>query len=156
MIVYRLSKEKHVSECLTGKGAEKAGGRWNKKGIPAVYTAGSTSLAILETIVHCQFISELYNRFVLTIEVPDDSIDELDQSKFPPDWNRTPCPVYTVNEGTKWIQSKVSLILKLPSAIVKSESIFLINPAHNDHSRIKMLQKEIFSPDHRLILLPAS
>lgn len=51
MLLYRVSKERHSSD-LSGKGAEAAGGRWNRAGYPAVYLAENISLAILETIVH--------------------------------------------------------------------------------------------------------
>src|SRR5713101_8129256 len=37
---------------LSGKGAEKTGGRWNRKGTAMVYASASRALACLETIVH--------------------------------------------------------------------------------------------------------
>ena len=51
MIVYRLSREKYARD-LSGEGARKAGGRWNSRGIPLVYTSQSISLCALEVAVH--------------------------------------------------------------------------------------------------------
>ena len=52
MIVYRLSKSKYSAD-LTGKGAEKAGGRWNSKGVAMVYTSTSRALVPLRCQCMC-------------------------------------------------------------------------------------------------------
>ncbi|MGD0771893.1 MAG: RES domain-containing protein [Candidatus Solibacter sp.] len=39
---------------MSGEGARLYGGRYNPKGIPAVYTAQSISLALLEILVHLE------------------------------------------------------------------------------------------------------
>ena len=49
MLLYRISKSKYAKD-LSGEGARRAGGRWNFKGTPVVYTADSTALATLETL----------------------------------------------------------------------------------------------------------
>ena len=51
MIVFRLSKATYALD-LSGKGAEKTGGRWNSKGIPMVYTSSSRALCTAEIAVH--------------------------------------------------------------------------------------------------------
>src|SRR5437764_448299 len=51
---WRIVKAKHAATAFSGDGAKKFGGRWNSPGIPAIYLAGSTSLAILEMLVHLQ------------------------------------------------------------------------------------------------------
>ena len=51
MTVYRLCKQAHIND-LSGTGAEINGGRWNNKGLPALYTACSRALAVLEVAVH--------------------------------------------------------------------------------------------------------
>ena len=151
MLLYRMSKVKLFDD-LTGKGAEISGGRWNEKGIGALYLAENRSLTILETIVHCQRISDLYNRFLLTIDVPDNSIDYVEPAKLPKNWNSTPWNNYTVDYGSKWLLSNKSLLLKIPSAIIPEESIYLINPSHSKHSKIKIIEKSLFLPDNRLQL----
>ncbi|HVS77374.1 MAG TPA: RES family NAD+ phosphorylase, partial [Steroidobacteraceae bacterium] len=42
----------YVSDDLLGKGAERTGGRWNRKGTPMLYCSSTIALACLETLVH--------------------------------------------------------------------------------------------------------
>ncbi|HLR38131.1 MAG TPA: RES family NAD+ phosphorylase, partial [Chitinophagaceae bacterium] len=49
--LYRIAKCHYIDD-LSGTGAKTYGGRWNSKGHPVIYTAGSRSLAALETLVH--------------------------------------------------------------------------------------------------------
>ena len=151
MVLYRVAKRRHADD-LSGKGAEESGGRWNKAGFPALYLAENISLAILETIAHCQCINDLHNRLVLSIDVPDTSIITLDETDFPDNWNSIPWNNYTIENGTRWLSSQESLILKIPSAIVPKENIYIINPRHIDHKNVIIINKEIFKPDNRLVL----
>ncbi|MDN5850725.1 MAG: RES domain-containing protein, partial [Nitrococcus sp.] len=58
----------HRASVLSGEGAQLHGGRWNPIGTPAVYAAGSLSLAALELLVHLR-IEEARKRYVaLTLE----------------------------------------------------------------------------------------
>ncbi len=72
MLLYRISKSKYAND-LSGEGARRAGGRWNFKGTPVVYTADSTALATLETLVHfplraCSEISSALVTQQITVE----------------------------------------------------------------------------------------
>jgi RES domain-containing protein len=46
--VWRLLTARFAESAFSGEGARLYGGRWNHKGVPMVYTAGSQSLAMLE------------------------------------------------------------------------------------------------------------
>ncbi len=50
MRLFRLCRQKYAE--LTGYGAKQTGGRWNRKGISALYTAEHASLAVVEVLVH--------------------------------------------------------------------------------------------------------
>jgi RES domain-containing protein len=152
MILYRVAKERHSSD-LSGRGAEIAGGRWNRKGHAALYLAENISLAILETIVHCQYIRDLHNRLILWIEVPESSVKIAHQAHFPADWNSTPWNDYTMEAGTSWLESGEALALKVPSSIVPGENIYILNPKHRDFRKVKIINREVFRPDNRLVLL---
>ncbi|TAL32990.1 MAG: RES domain-containing protein [Spirochaetes bacterium] len=151
MVLYRVSKLRHADD-LSGKGAELPGGRWNKKGYPAIYLAENISLAILETIVHCQCINDLHNRLILSFEVPDSSIKVYNRSLLPPDWNSIPWNNYTIENGTIWLESRETLLLKVPSSIVPNENIFILNPKHVDFQNVRIINREILQPDNRLVL----
>ena len=49
MVVFRIARKEYIQD-LSGRGAELFGGRWNEKGIPALYTSSSLSLAALEIL----------------------------------------------------------------------------------------------------------
>jgi len=77
MIVYRLAKQRFNS--LDGEGARLYPGRWNTSRHKALYTASTSSLAILEVVVNIQKYKYLYNEnFVLiSLDVPDKDIFDL-------------------------------------------------------------------------------
>ena len=52
---WRLDHERHASTWSSGEGAFLAGGRWNSRGVRAVYTSVDPSTAILEVAVHKGF-----------------------------------------------------------------------------------------------------
>ncbi|MBC8006624.1 MAG: RES domain-containing protein, partial [Prolixibacteraceae bacterium] len=41
---------RYAGTAFSGEGARLYGGRWNRKGVPMVYTAGSQSLAMLKCL----------------------------------------------------------------------------------------------------------
>ena len=55
LIVWRLDRDRHASSWDSGEGAFQVGGRWNSKGIRAVYCALDPATAILEVAVHKGF-----------------------------------------------------------------------------------------------------
>src|SRR4051794_30309202 len=76
MQLYRLCRQRYAE--LTGFGAKKTGGRWNRKGIAALYTAENASLAVVEVLVHLDK-AELPNDYVmLQISVPDLAVVSID------------------------------------------------------------------------------
>lgn len=152
MILFRIAKKKYAED-LSGYGAKIAGGRWNRKGIPVLYLAESRSLSILETIVHCNTIRDLTGRILLSIEIPDKSVDNINRSELPADWNMKPYHSFTVNYGSNWLITGENLLLKIPSSIVPEENIFIANPKHKKYSKIKITEKKLFEPDQRLVLL---
>ncbi len=86
---------------LTGKGAEATGGRWNRKGKPVVYCAGSISLAALETAVHIEADDLPMNRFVVCVEVPGHGRPpSLSSASNPPSASARRCTVCGCGNGT--------------------------------------------------------
>ncbi len=76
----------------------------------------------------------------------------LDTKTFPDNWNSTPWHDYTIETGTEWLNSQDSLMLKIPSAIAPKENIYVVNPKRGDFEKIKIVSKETFEPDNRLVL----
>jgi len=153
MIIFRLSKEKYKND-LSGIGAEKYGGRWNNKGTRMVYTAESRALANLEVAVHLALKNLPKNYYLTSIEVPDTLIVSYNEKRLKnKNWRSNPPIEFTQSEGDAFIKANKLLVLKVPSAIVKGDFNYLINPLHKDIGTIKVLRSESFSFDERLFKL---
>ena len=55
LVVWRLDQWIHAATWYSGEGAFRAGGRWNSKGVRAVYCSLDPATAILEVAVHKGF-----------------------------------------------------------------------------------------------------
>ena len=150
MIVYRLTSGEFIND-LSGKGAKLYGGRWNSFGLPALYTAEHISLAVLEILVHTKNLRTPLNYYLITLEIPENvPLVSIDFKKMKRNW--TDEPAYLQSMGDEFLTSKQSLVLKVPSAIIEAENNFIINPAHPDLTKIKILKSENFTFDKRLYL----
>ena len=152
MIVYRLSKSKYCRD-LSGKGAEESGARWNSKGQRMLYTSQSRALCTAEIAVHTP-LGIIPSDYVLTtIEIPANlTFLEINLSTLVADWKSFPYNHYTQKVGDNFIANNLSLILKVPSAVVQGDFNFLINPNHPEFKKIKIIKTEAFIFDERLFL----
>lgn len=151
MIVYRLSKERYAKD-LSGRGAERFGGRWNSKGIPMLYLSTSIALCTVEIAVHTP-LGILPHDFQLThIKLPPKAVVDLDVKLLPKDWKSFPHSDSTQQIGDKFIRNSKSLAIKVPSAVVQNEFNVLVNPLHPDVKKIKIVSVEDFGFDERLFL----
>lgn len=149
MIVYRLSRKRYAED-LSGRGAELAGGRWNSKGTALVYTGQNISLCMVEVAVHLPLGIVPKDYELISIEIPDDEIQELETDKF--DWQSALTFVITRDLGDEFARKSEKLILKVPSAVVQGEFNYLINPKHPKIKKVKIKKVEAFGFDDRLFL----
>jgi len=152
MILYRLSKAKYKND-LSGRGAEIAGGRWNSKGTAVVYTCESIALCNVEVAVRIPLGIIPSEYHLIHIEIPKKAkIKTLKASELPYDWNSYPHSHSTQALGDSFISSMKELVFKVPSAAVQGTYNFLINPFHQDMSKVKVLKTEEYSFDKRLFV----
>ena len=152
MRVWRLCKADHAGTAFTGEGAILYAGRWHHAGTPVIYTAESRSLAVLEQLVHLSR-NRLPPRFAcFGVDVPDDlPVSVVALADLPADWQRYPGPPALRDLGTKWAESNASVVLAVPSAVVRGERNFLLNPRHPDFGRLGIGSAEPFALDERLL-----
>jgi RES domain-containing protein len=148
---WRIVKTKHKNRAFDGEGARIAGGRWNKIGIPMIYTADSLALAALETIVHLPK-QELLKKIFSGIPVEFDArlVITLNPADIPKDWDGFPTPESTQNIGSEWALKKRSVVLKVPSTVIREEFNYLINPAHPDFKKLSIGSPVKFVFDDRI------
>lgn len=138
---------------LTGKGAEKSGGRWNRAGSPVVYTSTTIALSCLETVVHLNADALPFNRFLVRIDVPDalwTARITLPVASLPVGWEAIPHGKVSLDAGGNWLRTGKCALLVVPSVIVPEEFNVLINPAHSDAARVTAVKVRRWFYDYRL------
>ncbi|MEO9475732.1 MAG: RES family NAD+ phosphorylase [Cyclobacteriaceae bacterium] len=148
MILYRIARREHIAD-VSGTGAMLFGGRWNMKGVRALYTSGSLSLAVLEVIAHLSADKIDVGLAIAELQFPEDlTINKIEE--MPDGWNAYPYTGSTVSYGTEFLKSG-GLCLRIPSAIVPTEYNYLLNPLHEDFHKIKLVDTRPLMLDKRLV-----
>jgi len=150
MIVFRLARSKYRND-LSGKGAEKTGGRWNSKGVALVYTSESRALCTTEIAVHTPLGILPKDFELITIEIPDSiKFLELKPIDLPADWKSILHSGTTQELGDGFVKENKYAVLKVPSAVVQGDFNYLINPRHVNAKKIKIIKVERFAFDDRM------
>ena len=149
MKVYRISKCDFISD-LQGTGAARYPGRWHNKGTYILYTAGSPSLALLESVVHLSNIV-VSSYCMVCLSVPEDKIKTVTVAGRPPNWYANPPADMLKNIGDDFIKENKFLVLKLPSAIMPEENNYLLNPGHPDFKKVSIVYTRAIPIDERFL-----
>ena len=150
MYVYRISHLQYKHTTLSGIGAEKVGGRWNRIGTRAVYCSENISLALLEYYVHSSNISSLPSEILVArIYIPEDfRIHEL--KKLPRNWKQYPYTAATTNVFSDLAVDRDFFALKVPSTIVGLECNYILNPLYRHFGKIEVDRYDRLPIDPRL------
>lgn len=150
MRVWRICRHEHTVDALGGRGGLHASGRWHTKGRRVVYTSGSIALAALEVLVHVDPEAFPDDLVLVEIEVPDDvPVEKVAVEALPEDWRSYPAPPALRALGDAWLEGCRTAVFVVPSAPIARERNFLLNPAHADHGRIRVVGTEPFAFDPR-------
>jgi RES domain-containing protein len=134
MFVYRLASRLYAAN--TSEGARRFGGRWNRRGTPVIYTSAIRSLAALEIIVHYGAIPAEYH--IVVIELPPSlTIESIELKDLPDGWPDEDSGREPANHGTEWARSLRTAVLCVPSAAIRTENNFILNPLHPDFQTIR-------------------
>ena len=150
LTVWRLVTARFADTAFCGDGARLYGGRWNRKGVPLVYAAGSQSLAVLEMLVQDEPLRARY--VMIRVRIPEKvKIRVLKIADLPHDWRDLAAREQLQKIGTEWARKRTGAVLAVPSAVIPSESNYLLNPLHPDFKRIEIGKPEAFVTDVRLL-----
>ncbi len=151
MQMFRLCSSRYQATAFSGTGASLAGGRWNYRGESVVYLGGTLALTALECLVHFSNQTLPDDYVCLTVTVPKNiKIKTIAPAALASEWWEEDPPVSTQALGSKWLQSKSSVLLRVPSAIIPTEFNYLLNPQHQDFSKVSIAQPRKFYFDPRL------
>lgn len=140
MRVWRIARSAHagsIADMVSGEGAARYGGRWNPRGMPAVYCSENSSLAALEILANLVRPSTFPSYRILDLDVPDGSI--------------TVVPALAGDSrqaGAELLRTRLAIMA--PSAVNPLESNVVINPAHPDFAKVLPGTLRPFVFDRRL------
>ena len=132
---------------LSGEGGLLIEGRWHFRGTPIVYCTDHPSTALLEILVHATryTVPDYYQ--LLEIEVPDDI--ETFAPTIAMNWDRDADETRRI--GARFIADGIFALMNVPSVIMPKARNFLLNPAHSDARRIRIVETYRYPFDSRLI-----
>jgi RES domain-containing protein len=151
MLLWRLSRERHLDQALKGEGARRFGGRWNSRGVAVVYTSESLELALLEALVHLDVDALPKDYWQLCFEV-DEALIEGPPRRLPKGWDAPPPYLPRVQKiGDAWIREGGALAMRVPASVLPARSNVLINPAHSDIGSVREVSRSRLAWPRRLV-----
>jgi RES domain-containing protein len=150
-VVWRIARRPYALDRL-GVGAREAGGRWNHPGTSVIYAGGTIAIAALEKFVHLAGVVPP-DLVLVRVSLPDGHAAERPAlADLPDGWDRLPPGPASMDFGTRWAREGRSLVLHVPSALVREERNAVINPAHPDFGRVRLHVERDFQYDPRMYL----
>ena len=150
LTVWRLTTARFAKSAFSGEGARLYGGRWNRKGVPLVYTASTQSLAMLEMLVQDEPLRARY--MMIEVRIPQAvTIERVRTDELPSNWREIAAREKLQAIGTEWARRRNSAVFAVPSAVIPAEMNYLVNPLHPDFRRIRIGKPQRFGTDLRLI-----
>ena len=150
LTVWRLVTARFAKSAFSGEGARLYGGRWNRKGVPLVYTSASQSLAMLEMLVQDEPLRARYRMIAATLPA-NVKIETITPAQLPVNWRRAAARTHLQTIGSDWAGSASSAVLAVPSAVIPTEINYLLNPLHPAFARISIGKPQELVTDLRLI-----
>lgn len=150
LTVWRLVTARFSDTAFSGEGARLYGGRWNLKGVPVIYTSATQSLAMLEMLVQDEPLRARYVMIPATLP-KGMKVERIAPDQLPTDWRSPAARQQLQALGTDWARRRSSAVLAVPSAVIPSETNYLLNPLHPSFARLEIGKPQDFVTDLRLI-----
>jgi RES domain-containing protein len=147
--VWRIASAAHAA--FDGEGARRYGSRWTPRGLPAVFTSATLSLAALERFVNTDPELEPVDLVAIAVDIGTHiAIETVTVDGLAPGWRTYPAPPGLAGIGERWVADARSAVLSVPSVLIPNERNFVLNPAHADFTRVTIHPSEPFSCDSRM------
>lgn len=152
MKLYRIAFKEYAD--LEGTGGIYGPGRWHHEGQRVVYLSENVSLAAWEKLMNLSSTTFIPSNLVLMeVSVPDVKLLKVPEKALVKGWDDFPYLDVTMAYGTKFLNENKHLLLRLPSAVIKAEYNFLLNPKHPLISECHIERITPFTFDSRLTKL---
>lgn len=142
MDLWRLYRAAH-GPGLDGAGGLYAAGRWHRLGRRVIYFGASAAIVVLEKLAHVN-PEALPDDLLLGRFAGDPSVEAAGE---PPDLrDLTACRA----RGERFLESGRACAFRVPSVVLPEEANYLVNAAHPDAGRIRLVAERPFVFDERL------
>ena len=134
--LYRICRK--VYNPLDPTGASLTSGRWHNLNQPVLYFSSSLALCVLElkaNSVSFVTIRKEYHYIEAEIDTNRFLFEEVPDSFYVKRWTQN--RQLTRDYGSEWFKSKKSLALKVHSAVLPTDSNFILNTMHPDFADLK-------------------
>jgi RES domain-containing protein len=131
LVLWRLDQARHAANWEVGEGAFLVGGRWNSRGVRAVYASLDPATAILEVAVHKTFRALDATPHVLTVARLTDpaKVHVVEPGAIPdPDWLRPGLPSAGQQIFGDALIAAHAIVL-MPSVVSPHSWNLVLNPA---------------------------
>jgi RES domain-containing protein len=147
--VWRIASRTYAR--FDGEGARRYGSRWTPRGLPAVFTSATLSLAALERFVNTDADLEPVDLVTIAVDIETSSaIETVTVADLPADWRTYPAPPALAMIGQRWLRESKSVVLSVPSVVIPTERNFILDPSHADFARVVINPPTPFSFDPRM------
>lgn len=151
LLAWRLDRDRHAAAWDSGEGAARVGGRWNSRGVRAVYCSLDAATAILEVAVHKGFAVLDTEPHVLTaLAIEDPARVHVVEPRSVP--NRNWLVPGTPSAGQQAFGDSMLVrhaFVAIPSVVSRHSWNLLISPQQAD-GLYRVALKELFALDPRL------
>ena len=127
-----------MDSAFSGKGAEIYGGRFNTPGKKAVYASDHLSLSVLEMLVQVNNRERLQNYLCIPFELDEKYIKTMSANDLPGGWDSIPYNSISQEYGYMWLESKMTVALRVPSIVIPQEYNLILNPEHKHFNKLKI------------------
>ena len=131
-----------------GSGSARHPGRWNGPNQRAIYCGASFAIALLERLCYAALGRVPDAAMCVEIDIPDMLVEHFDPATHP-GWER-PRSAVAQTFGMRWITSRRSAALAVPSAVTRRDRNIVLNPDHPDFARVTWSAPEAAFWDRRL------
>lgn len=154
MKLYRIARADRATSALaafSGEGSAKWPGRWNHKGVRAVYCSDTLPGACLETLVHIRPLPRVFPPSVFfEFEVPDHLLERPDVAALPASWNAPTVSTETRDFGSAFLTSARAVGLLIPTVLIPMGWNVVLNPCHMEFKVSSVTGPHPFYYDPRL------
>lgn len=134
MKLYRIAKAGRATTALaafSGDGAARYPGRWNRKGVRAVYCCDTLAGACLETLVHIRPLPRLFPPSVFfEVEIDDALLEKPGVAALPAGWHAPVATNETRAFGADFLRSNRAVGLLIPTIVIPRGWNAVLNPCH--------------------------